>query len=368
MSRIYWRIRGLLTMGLGLLLLTGCWDQRSIEKRSIVLAMGISADDHWTLLYPNVAVTASSLSSMDQSDQFYAITVDAQSYQNALHRVQLQDSRQVSVGDVQLVDLSSSLSRAQLARMMDAMILTGGLPAQAWLAASHTTPSTLLMHSSPQTVVPVYDLSSYFDCNSCHAADLGVRAWQWWDRSVTPGVSPVLPLLTETKEGAAVYQILVYPSSGKPLMMPRQATQGFAYLMGKVKAGTLKLNWDGTTYFISPVIDHATARVRLTPTAVNVHVVIHAKGEIADLPPGPLVTRATEQAVEQAAAERLVQLCTIAIQWANQTHTDPFGYAKRAAWLDNQTAQAISPQRLATLPIQAEIKAKVNVQGEGLTR
>ncbi len=368
MNRLARRIRGLFMGGLGLFLLTGCWDQRAIDQRAIVLAIGVSADLHWTLLFPNVTVTASSISSLGQSNEFYAITAKAKSYQKALHRVQLQANREVSMGDVQLVDLSASLSRSQLAGIMDSMILTGAIPAQVWLAASQTSPSTLLIHPSPQTVVPVYYLSSYFDCHACHAADFGVRAWQWWDRAVTPGVSPVLPVFTETPEGAAIYQILVYPVQGKPLLMPRQATQGYAYLMGKVKSGTQKVNCGGTTYMISPIIDDANSRVRLTPTAVDVRIVIHARGEMADMPAGLLITRATERAVEQATAARLVQLSRFAIHWANQTHTDPFGYAKRAAWLDNQTAAAISPQALATLPIQAVIRAQVKLQGEGLAR
>ena len=355
-------------MLLGLTSLTGCWNQRAIDQRAIVMAMGISAHHQWTFLFPNVSVTASSLSSLGQSAQFYSITVKARSFQTAMHRVQLQASREVSIGDLQLVDLSADLSRRQLSRIMDAMILTGRVPAQAWFAASQTAPATLLMHHSPQTVVPVYYLSSYFDCHECHAAEFGIRAWQWWDRAMTPGVSPILPMLTKTQEGAQVRQLLVYPPHGKPVVMPRSVTQAFAYLTGKVKNGTQKVLVGGETYEVSRIFDHTTSRVRLTPTAVDVRAVLHAKGEMADTPPGLLVTRATERAVDRATEQKMVQLSRRAIRWANQTHTDPFGYAKRAAWLDNPTAASIPSQLLVTLPIKAVITARVKVQGEGLAR
>lgn len=355
-------------MLLGLTSLTGCWNQRAIDQRAIVLALGISAHHQWTFLFPNVSVTASSLASLGQSAQFYAITVKARSFQTAMHRVQLQASHEVSIGDLQLVDLSVDLSRRQLWRILNAMILTGAAPSQAWFAASQTAPATLLLHHSPQTVVPVYYLSSYFDCHECHAAEFGIRAWQWWDRAETPGISPVLPVFTKTQEGASVRHLLVYPSQGKPLMMPRSVTQGFAYLTGKVKNGTQKVLLGGATYEVSQIFEHTTARVRLTPTAVDVRVVLHAKGEMADMPPGQLVTRATERAIDQAAEKQVVQLSREAIRWANQTHTDPFGYAKRAAWLDTLTAASMPSQVLVTLPIKAVITARVKVQGEGLAR
>lgn len=355
-------------MLLGLMSLSGCWDQRAIENRTIVMALGISAHHRWTFIFPNVTVSASSLASGGQSAQFYSITVQARSYQTAMHRVQLQAAHQVSTGDLQLVDLSTDLSRKQVWRIVDAMILTGGVPAQVWLSASPTAPATLLTHPSPQTVVPVYYLASYFACHACHAAEFGIRAWRWWDRAVTPGVSPILPILTKTQEGAEVRHMLVYPSHGKPVMMPRRVTQGFVYLTGKVKSGTQQVLVGGATYVVSQILDHTTSRVQLTPTAVDVRAVLHANGEMADMPPEHLITRATERAIERAADQRLVQLSREAIQWANQTHTDPFGYAKRAAWLDNSTAAAIPPQILANLPIKAVITARVKIEGEGLAR
>lgn len=370
MKKTLRRIRHFLAMFLGLTLLTGCWDQRPIEQRAIVVAIGVSAHDRWTFLFPNVAVTASSLSSLGETKQFYAIEVHAPSYTVALHRVQLQSSRQVSMGDLEVIDVSSDLTGSQLSRIVDAMTLSGSVPSQVWLTASQTSPSMLVMQHPPQTIVPVYYLSSYFSCHGCHAAGYGVRAWEWWDQWETPGVSPILPMFTPTAQGAAVRQMLVYGGHGAPRLMPRTVTEGYAYLTGKVHSGTLRILVDGQPFVITPIVGQASSQVRLTPTTVDVRVTLHAQGEMqmADMRPGIILTPAIERAVDQAAGRRLVQLSLAAIDWANHTHTDPFGYAKRAAWFQTAVAQSIPPQQLVTLPIDAQVMAQVVVQGEGLVR
>lgn len=362
------RIRMLL-LGLGgLLLLPGCWNQRAIDRRAIVLAIAVSAHRQWTFLFPNVTVTVSSLSSLQGSSQFYPITVRANSYQEALHRVQLQSARDVSVGDLEVLLLSSRLTTDQCTRVIDEITLTGEAPSKFWVAAVQGSPATVLTRVTPQTVVPVYYLSNYFSCHGCHATHLGVRGWEWWDRRFTPGVSPILPVVDPTPTGVTVRQLLVYRTLGAPLLMSPSVTQGFAYLTGKVRKSVLPLTVDGQHYLIAPIRDHVSSRVTLTATAVDVRVRIHADGEIAALPSNTVMTPTTERAVNRAARRVILRWSMAAIRWANHTHTDPFGYAERAAWFQNAVAASLPAATLVTLPIHAQVRARVAVQGEGLAR
>lgn len=354
--------------GWGIALLPGCWNQRPIDQRAIVLAMAVSARHRWTFLFPNVTVTASSLTSMSSSNQFYAITVHARSYLQALDRVQRQSTRAVSLGDVEVLLVSPQLTTQQLTSIIHDVTLNGSVPSKLWLVAATQSPASLLLHVTPQTMVPVYDIPSYFNCHGCHPTNLGVRGWQWWVRRVTPGTSPIMPMVRATPTGIEVRQMLVYREQGKPVPMPKPITEGFAYLTGKVTKSVLAVHMRQHRYLIAFIRDHVSSHVQLTATAVNVQVTIHAVGELVGAPPGQMVTPSTERAVDQAASRAIVGQCVSTLTWANQTHTDPFGYAERAAWLQTAVASSIPQSAWVRLPIHAQVQAQMTIQGEGLSR
>ncbi|MGC8488549.1 MAG: Ger(x)C family spore germination C-terminal domain-containing protein [Clostridia bacterium] len=345
-----------------LVLLSGCGDQRAPSNTAIVLAIAVSARHQWTFLFPNPAVTVSSLASKASGSEFYTISVTASSYPAALARVQEQSARVVFTQDVKVIVLGAALSGPQVAQIVSSMTESGLVPARAWLVATQASPAQVLMHYTPQTTVPVYALADYFDCASCHYTDLGVRGWQWWVRSMTPGVSPVLPVARPTATGLDVSRLLVYPTQGRPVLMPAPLTVGWAYLSGKVHEASLALTVDGHPYVLSSM--GASARVRCVRVAgtVDVTVRMQAHGEIANSPPQRVLLPQDETRVEAAGAAALAHLAARTISWANHTHTDPFGYAMQASW--GQPADVA----LTPLPIRARIWVTVRVQGEGMNR
>ena len=347
--------------------LTGCWDQRSISQRAVVVAVGVSPHNLWTFVFPtNVSTTVSSLSSIKPSAEFYALTTDADSWSQARTRIQREANHEISLGDLQLLLVSTDLTTAQVAQIVDAINMDGTIPASFWVAASKILPQTLLLQPSPQSVVPTFYLADYFTCFGCHAASLGIHAWQWWDRSGTPGVSPYLPFVSPGSNGALVRQLLVYRRQGKPRLMPREVTQGFEYVMGHVTNGAFPVVVNGKSYVVSQVRDRAHVKVVLTRQSVVAHIRITAAGIISAAPVDTMVTRSTELMVGKAVERKILQRCLTAIQWANQTQTDPFGYAKQAAWLDNEAAAEIPAPKLSALPIQASISVRGTIRGEGV--
>ncbi|MHB1610462.1 MAG: Ger(x)C family spore germination protein [Sulfobacillus sp.] len=358
-------IGGVLLLSLGL---SGCWDQRSISQRAVVIAVGVSTHHEWTFIFPNVTTTVSSLASIKSSAQFYALSTQADSWSQARVRIQREASRQISLGDLQLLVVSTALTTEQVAGIVDAINLDGTIPASFWVAASKVSPTILLLQSSPQSVVPTFYLANYFDCYGCHAAPVGVREWQWWDRNGTPGVSPYLPVFIPSKNGASVRQLLVYRLHGNPRLMPREVTQGFEYLMGRVVNGSFPVMVDKKSYTVSRIRDHVHLKVVLHRHDVGAQIQISADGIISDTPVGNTVTQSTELLVGQATAHKILERCLVAIEWANQTQTDPFGYAKQAAWVDNQTAVDISPTQLTGLPIHASIDVRGVMHGEGVAQ
>lgn len=359
-------IKALVTLVSLALVLTGCWDQRSISKRAILVGIGLSASHQWTFVFPNVTTTVSSLSSIDPSREFYGLQASASSWTEALARVQRMANREVYPGDLEELVVSRDLSRSAVAAMVETLNNEGMVPASTWIAASTVTPQKILLMTSPQSVVPTVFLPSYFSCTNCHAALLGVHAWQWWDRNGTPGVSPIVPLVVPRTNGLSVSQLLVYPTVGVPKLMPRTATEGYEYLMGHVRKGAIAVKVKGVTYTVSGIQAHVRTRVGLTDHAVTAIIKITASGTIAEVPANSEVTRTTEKAVGRAMAHVILKRCLSSLAWSNQTHTDPFGYAKNAAWKHSRIAQRIEPNQLSALPIHAVVSVRGHITGEGV--
>jgi hypothetical protein len=102
--------------------------------------------------------------------------------------------------------------------------------------------------------------------------------------------------------------------------------------------------------------------------AVTVRVTIHARGMIMSTPPHLIVTHAMETTVGHQVAQTIQSMASEAVQWANQTRTDPFGFAKTATWAHPIAASHFSFTELARLPIHAEITVTFQILGEGVSR
>jgi hypothetical protein len=359
--------RRMAILGVLLFSLTGCWDQRPIEDRAVAIAVAVSRADQWAFVFPNVAVTVSNLGQIPPGQEFYALAVRAPTWPEALRRLQTRMSRQVSLGELQLLVVDKGLSHAAVTRIIDDMNTDGSVPATFWVAAA-AKPIAIVQLTSPQSIVPYYILSQYFDCTACHALTMGEHAWQWWADDGTPGDTPYLPLIEGRPDSFTVRQWMVYATDGPPTAAPPPITEGMAYLLGRVHAAVLSVKVHGMPFELDRVQASVRESSHLTPRAVIARIRIQVKGNIGDTPPHEVLTRKLEQVIDRAASARLTQLCAEAIDWTNRHHADPYGFGKRAAWRDNELGEEMSSATLSELPVRAHIDVEVHVQGEGVMR
>lgn len=354
-----------LLLGLGL---TGCWDQAPIENRAMVVALavdpGTRGDVRWTFLFPNVSVTASSLGSTTPEESFYAIPVEAPSLPAAFTAVQERLARDVYPGQLQVLLWSDRLATREVASVVAAVNQNGLIPSAAWVLATTGPAARILTAPSPQSVVPSYYLAKFFGCRACQPFELGQQTWEWWDRHETPGVAPLAPVAQASGQTVTINRLAVYPPAGPPAIMPPLATEGYGFLRGRVNKATLSWRWHGQLLTLADIRDRPTVRVHLVPGAVAVQETIDATGILAAVPERQPM-EAAEAAAAHLAARAILQRCRAAIRFANRTRTDPFGYARLAAWTDNRAASGMTPATLDRLPIRADLTVHVTVRGAG---
>lgn len=357
--RLAWSLSGLLALPL-----SGCWDVHPLEDQGIVLAIGISHGSQkgalrWTFTFPNVTLSPSSLTSVKRREQYYDVTVHASTFGDAVMRAQQKSSRIIYLGQLQGLIWPDTLSWRKLWPIVAALNAQGPIPKTFWMMAATPPLQAVMKFVSPQVVAPRTYLATYFDCVHCQPFSLAQRGWEFWSHSLTPGVSPYVPLVNLEHGNVAIRQIVVYPSSGHPVPYSPQETEGFGFLSGKVKRAALSVHWNGHTVELTKLHDGRSVSVRKAPGGIMVNETLRVSGFIGE-PPAESSPLRSQNLIRRLAQQRIVTWCLAAIRQANNTRTDPFGYAASVLWGQGK--------RTPFLPIHAHITVSVSLKGEGMLR
>lgn len=358
--------RGALILGcliLGSVGLGGCWDSTPINHEGIVLGIGINPGSQphqyqWHFVFPNVTLTPSSLSSVQQDTEYYEVTVQAPTFATAVVRAQQASLRTLYLGQLQVVIWSPRLALRQWQPILAAINAIGAIPKTFWVMTTQTPSVThILTANSPQVAAPRFALSAFFDCTRCQPIDLATRGWRAWAASVSPGITPAVPVVARTAMGISVRSLAVYSEKGPAVVWPPTATEGYGYLMGRVNRLALALPWQDGMVSISRLVARATHSVTLTRTGLAVRVRIHVTGWVDPMAgPTTSINLAQEHAIRQAAEHAILRQCLQAVALANRTHTDPFGYGRAIGWQHPSAA---------TMPLHVTITVAMVLKGEG---
>lgn len=339
-------------------LAAGCWDQLPRMGIAEVSALGVEPAPHgryrWEFVFPNVTISAANLVNLSPGKQYSALTVVRRTFPAALQAVQDRLSRIVYVGQLQVLALADTLSTPQAASIVTALNQMAPLPKSFWTV---TGPPPLVpwLVASParQIVVPQYELADIFSCH-CLSMIVQQRGWKFWASLITPGGSAVLPWIDGPR--LAIDRVAVYPATGRPLLMSRQETRGFAYLTGRMRRGVLTVTHGGRSVTLNYLRDSTVVALQRTAGTIVAHIAIDARGKVAaESAPVPTATVGTWIAQAIAADSRA------AVAFANRTHTDPFGWARTLSWTRHAALADVAPNRWAALPLKLYLRIRVSL-------
>ncbi len=348
-----------------LLSLTGCWDSKPIDHQGIVLMMSIRSAKtpgqyDWRFVFPNVTLSPSSLSSIAPSEEYYDIRVTAPNFAVAVMLAQQKSARSLYLGQLEGIVWDTHLPFSHLWPLFSAINGAGTIPKTFWvMTADGGSLSQYMNFVSPQVVAPRIALAAYFDCSRCSPVQLGERGWKFWSDAVSPGISPYAPVVQLKQNSLAVREVAVYAPSGHAVVYTPAETQGLGYLTGRVQRLTLTFPWHGQMVSLARVSDSRSVKTWDTPQALDVRETIHLTAFIDEVSGQNVVTRSDEREIARRAEQNVLDLCLLAIQRANATHTDPFGYGRSSAWFHPIPGFH---------PIAATVTVIVKLKGEGVIR
>lgn len=351
-----------------LFLVAGCWDQRPVESRALVDAVGVSAAKlpgqyRWTFIFPNPTESTQNINTAPMSNATYAVSVTAPNWTSARELVQQQLPRVLYFGQFRVLAISPKLASNIWAQTISTFNRNGRTLKTFWIVAAD--PAELVVSATPGTEgPPLYTLFKQMACR-CQPYRYSERAWKIYSRLTTPGVTAVFPLI-RLNDGRIDNPTMATLNDQRMVIWRRGAAMGWAYLTHKVVDGNLSVRANGVEIGLIHIrgLARATIKQEGDQTVVVCRLTYRA---VVDETPGTLpVTPALKAAAAQAVSQRITQMSHQAIAMAESTHTDPFGWHRELDWMDNRQGP------IWTAPISwvgwtVRLHVHVRITGEGVS-
>ena len=334
--RLRWVIRGVLGWCL-VISLTGCWDQRPVETRAAVAALGIDpgaqpGDYRFTVVFPNVTTTATSIASTPTNQEYFHYTVSAPNLPDALAAIQRQQSRALYLGQIRLVAISTRLPTTVWRRLVQSTVQSGRM-VLTFVVVGTPQAEALVTLAPPSEVVPELALYRTLTCQ-CQPFRITGRAWHLWVQMETPGMTPVVPQVERHADHYVLHGLTLL-TPGRPVVWSPLDTWGWAYATGHVHEGLVTVHVQDDPVTVGRIHGHAVITFHVLGEHIVVDDHLQYTGQLVaggDALGNPL---ATDRAVERAAALHVLAQVEHAVHQAQATGSDPFGWHRDLLWTDS---------------------------------
>lgn len=315
--------------------LAGCWNNRSIEHRAIVLALGIDRgkDGNLETLYQIPAPQALSgfANGSSQGPTSFVIQGEGPTMGKAATFAQAKSDRELFFGHIQLVLFSGALTPPEVARAADYLARTGPLNKSAFVAVTPRSVAGALAYEPRAARFSALYFATLFSCTTCQEVGLAHRLWDFEQRYATPGADNWLPIITPSGADYRVSQVAIYRGPVLTLSLTPAQTVFFGYLIGKPAKAALSV----PTAF-GPVglrTTHASPHlaVRLERGRAALEVDLNVKATVESLPAGE-ASPSNLALIETAASAVILRGTTAVIRDLQGADVDPLAFFRPLVW------------------------------------
>lgn len=346
--------------------LTGCWDDETVTQRATAFVLSIMPAPHrqfrFTFFFPNPAESISTNENIPAQSPFQTTQVVAGSLSVANDRAQRELARDLFMGQLQDIIVSRDIPAGSIGRLVKEYNRDGYVSHTVFLVAEPT--GTNPVPVTIQEPVPSVYFTQYFNCKTCQPAYLGQPLWRVWDAFVTPGISPVIPYASPLTR---VARILVYPSRGRPWLMNRAESRGWALMMNHAFKETFQFPMDGGPLVIKRLRARTQVYLRYHAGKLIANGHINAYGSLIEWPSSFLDTPHHVSVAESMTSQEIIAECLAAVHFANKTKTDPFGWGRNYLYAHPGESLQYAGQRGMLGPLHAHLTVTTHLTTSGVS-
>lgn len=345
-------------------LLTGCWDDRPVEERGMVLMLGVAPAAHRGLTLYFEVPTASGLTGLTKggssgsssSPPFVVYRGQGSNFTDAYTNAQGQTNEDLYLGQVQVIALSTRLSSGQFALTDATFARLGPLDKSADAVAVSGSMAKFMDFAPTGTSLPGLYLSSLFSCHHCQTAHLARTVWSREKRLWSPTSSVWVPEISIAGSTFEVDRMVVYHGYRPAMVLTPRQTWDAGLLMGITAKAPLSVPIPGATIGVRAV--HASPRFKtqsMPDGKILIHVTLRVIGTLDSVPANMVITTPLLHQIEDKGAI-LVSHRLLAILVALQKKgANPIGFGRRYAWFHQDFASWPSLYRHAEMSVTVHI-------------
>lgn len=369
-SRRLWR--GLI-IAAGALMLTGCADSRPINQRTLVLAMGFDPSSNpqsFTVVFqaptPSAATNSTQgASSATGQSEVFSVSGQGRSLEQAFTQAQAQVSKDLYLGQLQLVVISDRLPASLLKRALNDLRSLGYLDKTPYVVTTPRSAASLLNQTTPQAKFPSLYFLSLFGCVPCQTDALGVRWWQFLVRLDTPGIDPYAPSATAFKQGYQVNQVALYRHYRYVTTLSPEQTITFGLMKGLAhKASIFLPSWHATMAFLN---GPSRLTTRVVQNHIYAHWTIRLHATLEGVPPSSDNSRQLQEMSARTAAI-IARRATTLIALTQKEDVDPFGVGRMLSWQHPEAFRKFLPWHKTYPHVETTVDCVVQITNVGTAK
>lgn len=345
-------------------LVTGCWDNRPVEERGMILMLGIApAPHHGLTLYFEIP-TASGLTSLTSGGssgsgpgpKFVVYRGQGPTFSDAFTSAQAQTNEDLYLGQVQVVSLSTRLSPGQFSVVDATLARTGPLDKSADAVAVSGSMAKFMAFSPVGTSLPSLYLSSLFACHHCQTAYLARTIWSREKRLWSPTASVWVPLVSTNATSFVVDRIVAYQGYKPVMVLTPKETWDLGFLLGVTAKAPLTVPLSVGTISLRAVRARPHFHTKTEPDGkVLIHLTVNLAATLDSVPPNlPITTHLLHTLEDQADIIVAHRLLTILLK-LQKLNSNPLGFGRRYVWFHQDFSAWPSLYRHATIEVTAHM-------------
>lgn len=319
-----------------LLLLAGCWDNRPIEIRSIVLVMGIDPAPGDRLKVTLQMPTPQSLEAVTGSNPpsgatSYTLAGEGSTVSEALDVAQSTTDHDIYIGQLQGVVLSTELSPRQFEQTTAFLSRFGPTDKSAFLMVTDKKASDILSFQPSAARFAALYLFTLFSCRECQVVHLKRLVWDEEKRSVSPIADGWLPVIDLAGNDFIVNRVAIYSGNSTVMTLTPDETISFGYLAGAASKATENVSTPWSEVGLRSVRADPKVSARLEGGRLVTNIDLGVTAAIVNMKIGEGTLQHVDL-IEEALAQRVVGKTTSLIAKMQKEGLNPLHIGESLFW------------------------------------
>lgn len=355
---------------LGVILLSGCGNATAIDNRAITVALAVDRGSNGKLSYTFQMPTPQSLggggTQSGGGSSFYYPSAEAASFAEAISVVEDRTSRDVYLGQMQVVMISLDVPPQSRDRFLAELTRIGETDRTEWLSFTEGSAAKILPAPQGQEELPAVYYATHFDCRTCQSSDMSMRLWRAMANLDGSSHATMIPVISRAAGQTSIERVAAFGYGTPPVVLSAEETMTAMMLFGKATKAVLDVKTPLGDAVVRSLAVRSSRRAELVAGRLELADQVEAHGQVAQKPASVLrLTQVGIRTVADAVAAKIAERATSLISHLQAAGVDPLAFGDYLHLHDANALQSAGAYSAAFRSARFTIHVSVTLPAQG---